>query len=195
MKNTRQDTVNNICMKIGIYISQMVYEGTGVGRYVKELTTALIKHAPQHDYVLFGSSLRKKEPLIAFGETMKKLSPNVQVHIISFPPTIMDILWNTLHIIPISWFIGNVDVFWSSDWTQPPIDKKTVGITTVHDVSFLRFPESFPKGIRIVQKRRMRRAVQECSLFLCDSEITKQDLMTYYHVKNDACTVVYPGIQ
>lgn len=182
-----------IYMVIGIDVSQSVYTGTGVGKYVREMTKALVQQAPEHTYVLFGSSLRQQQALIAFGNEVKAYAKNVYVKIFPLPPTILDILWNKLHILPIHWFIGHVDVFWSSDWTQPPLGNTTIGLTTIHDVSFLRFPESFHKTIVAVQRRRLARAKKECRLFLCDSEATKQDVKRLLHISDNQLVVIYPG--
>jgi glycosyltransferase involved in cell wall biosynthesis len=180
-------------MRIGIDISQIIYEGTGVGRYVRELVSTLIRLFPEHEYVLFGSSLRKRNILFKFTEQMKNISPNVKAVLWLIPPTILDILWNKFHILPVTWLIGSIDVFWSSDWTQPPL-AKAKGVTTIHDLSFLRYPESFHKKIIEVQNRRLNRAKKECSRFFCDSEATKNDVIDYCHISADKCIVVYPGI-
>ena len=180
-------------MTIGIDISQIVFTGTGVAKYVEQMTKAIITFAPNNKYILFGASLRQQKKLHEFGEQFKKLSKNVLVVYVPIPPTILDFLWNKLHIIPITWFTGHLDVFWSSDWTQPPIPKSTIGMTTIHDVSFLVYPESFPEIIRTVQKRRLRFAKKECSLFLCDSQATKEDVVNKLHIPKEACVVIYPG--
>ena len=179
-------------MRIGIDISQAVYAGTGVGKYVRELIPRLIKMAPQHEFVLFAGTLRQKQSIQKLLRSIQKISPNVEVVIMPLPPTFLDFLWNTLHIFPITWFIGHVDVFWSSDWTQPPLGN-AVGMTTIHDVSFLHFPESFHKKIVSVQRRRLLHALQECSVFLCDSEATKRDVEEYIGIKKNKLFVVYPG--
>ncbi|MFZ2025172.1 MAG: glycosyltransferase [Microgenomates group bacterium] len=181
-------------MRIGIDISQVVYEGTGVGRYVRELIPRVIAASPEHTFILFAGSLRRKNKIDAFVRPILKTSKNVEVKIVPVPPKLLDVLWNVLHIIPIDWFIGHVDVFWSSDWTQPPLSKKTIGITTIHDVSFLHFPESFPKEILHVQRRRILRTLHECALFLCDSEATKKDVAEYIGIKESKLLVVYPGV-
>jgi len=181
-------------MRIGIDISQVVYEGTGVGRYVRELIPRVIAASPEHTFVLFAGSLRRKNTIDVFVRGVLKKSKNVEVKIVPVPPKLLDLLWNVLHIMPIDWFIGPVDVFWSSDWTQPPLPKKTIGITTIHDVSFLHFPESFNHEILVVQRRRILRAMTECSLFLCDSEATKKDVAEYIGIKESKLIVVYPGV-
>lgn len=178
-------------MVIGIDISQIVYEGTGVGTYVEELVRALVTHDTKNQYVLFGSSLRRKDVFYRFYTSLKSVD-RVTLRVFSFPPAILDILWNTLHIVPIEYFIGAIDIFWSSDWTQPPL-KHAKGITTIHDVSFLRYPETFSSIIREVQARRMKQAQKECSLFLCDSEATKRDVQSFFKIPRHALRVVYPG--
>lgn len=179
-------------MRIGIDISQVVYEGFGVGRYVKEMVLSMTRLAPEHEYILFAGTLRQKTKLLQFVQLVKKHAPHVRSTIVPLPPTLLTILWNVLHIIPITWFIGPVDAFWSSDWTQPPLGGAR-GLTTIHDVSFLRYPESFPEVIISVQKQRLQRAMKENALFLCDSHATKRDVMEFLHIPESKLRVVYPG--
>ena len=178
-------------MRIGIDISQIVHEGTGVGNYVRELVRTLIAQDSSNEYILFGASLRKKS---VFEEFYRSLGArkHVKLRTFSLPPTLLDILWNYLHIVPIERFIGNVDVFWSSDWTQPPLGR-AIGMTTIHDVSVLLYPNSFHKKILSVQKRRLGRAKIECSVFLCDSEATKNDCIRLLKIEETKLKVVYPG--
>lgn len=179
-------------MKIGIDISQMVYEGTGVARYVRELVTSLIKEDTKNEYVLFGASLRKQAVFAAFVASLH--ASNAHLVTVSLSPRILDILWNRLHIFPIETFTGPIDVFWSSDWTQPPL-KHAKGMTTIHDLSFLRFPDEHASIISEVHKRRLARAKQECQKFLCDSEATRDDVMNYLNIPKEKLVVVYPGFR
>ena len=178
-------------MRIGIDISQIVYDGTGVGNYVRELVRTLVTRDSSNDYILFGASLRKKSVFKTFYRSLGA-PKNVQLKVVSLPPTLLDILWNRLHILPVESFIGNVDVFWSSDWTQPPL-KNAKGMTTIHDVSVLLYPNSFHKKILSVQKRRLKQAKKECSTFLCDSEATKNDCIKLLKIDGSKLHVVYPG--
>ncbi len=177
-------------MKIGIDISQIVYEGTGVGRYVREIVKSLIERDHENEYVLFGASLRKRHIFYTYFEKIRNY--RITLVTVPIPPTILDFLWNTLHIIPIERFTGKIDIFWSSDWTQPPL-KKAKGMTTIHDVSFLHYPESFDATIVAVQKRRLAQAKKECQTFLCDSETTKTDVKKLLHIDEKKLRVVYPG--
>ncbi len=179
-------------MTIGIDISQIVHEGTGVGEYVRSLVQALITLDHRNDYILFGASLRKLTAFTVYVQEISKLNPRVRLVTVPIPPTILEVLWNTLHIVPVEWLIGPVDVFWSSDWTQPPL-KKAKGVTTIHDVSFLRYPETFSKAIIDVQKRRLSWAKRECEAIFCDSEATRKDVVELFGVSGSRLRVVYPG--
>lgn len=177
-------------MRIGIDISQMVHEGTGVARYVRELTRAIIEADHKHEYVLFGASFRKRHMFEEFVTTLPR--GRVILVPVPLPVRFFDVLWNVLHVAPIEWFIGDVDVFWSSDWTQPPLAHAR-GITTIHDLSFIRFPDEHDETIKTVHARRLRWVKKECTRILCDSEATKQDVTTLLDIPQSKLTVVYPG--
>lgn len=179
-------------MRIGIDISQIVYEGSGVSTYVRKMVESLLSIDSHNAYVLFGSSLRNRSKLSEFADSIRKKYPNVTFRFLPLPPTLLDILWNKLHVIPIEWIIGNVDVFWSSDWTQPPLARAR-GITTIHDVSFLHYPETFAQTIIDVQKRRLAWVKRECKAIFCDSEATKMDVIRLLGFENIQLQVVYPG--
>src|SRR5437868_13875887 len=106
-------------MKIGIDISQLAYEKTGVANFLTQLVQNLMRIDKKNEYVLFYSSLRRKFKNPSFAKAMVG-KQNVKIKKFKIPPTVLDILWNKLHIVPIEWFIGDVDIFISSDWTQLP---------------------------------------------------------------------------
>src|SRR3989344_1963338 len=162
-------------MRIGIDISQIVY-GTGVSNYTKKLVENLLKIDHKNQYVIFGSSLRQKGKLKKFQKSLSGFE-NVEFKLSSFPPLALDFIWNRLHIYPIEKFIGPVDIFHSSDWTQPKINSEnTKKVTTVHDMVPYLFPSSVHKKIISVQKRRMHHVAKEVDMIIADSESTKEDL-------------------
>lgn len=180
-------------MRIGIDISQIVYEGTGVARYVRLLVRELLTQDTENTYILFGASLRRRREFLKFFETIKSIHHDLQLVVLPIPPSVLDFFWNRLHIIPIEWLIGPVDIFWSSDWTQPPL-MTARGVSTIHDLAIFRYPESFANIIVDVQKRRLHWAKKECDLFLCDSLATLNDAIEYLAIPRTKLRVVYPGI-
>lgn len=176
-------------MKIAIDISQIAHEGTGVSAYVRKLVSALVRSDTVNEYILFGASLRKRNVFSAFAKTLYR---RVRLVSVPIPPTLLDVLWNRLHVVPAEWFVGNVDIFWSSDWTQPPL-AHAKGVTTIHDISFMRYPETFAHIIIDIQKRRLQRAKDACGVFFCDSEATKDDAELLLGIDKTKLRVVYPG--
>ncbi len=111
---------------------------------------------------------------------------------VAIGPTLLDILWNRFHIIPVENFTGPLDVFWSSDWTQPPLIHAR-GITTIHDLTTIRFPKEMDKRIVQTHARRLGWVKKECVAILCDSDATKQDVMELLDIPEHRLRVVYPG--
>ena len=167
-------------MRIGIDISQIIHEGTGVAHYTRNLVENLLKADKKNEYVLFFSSLRRKPPKL----------PNIRAF--KIPPTLLEFLWNRLHICPIEWFIGEVDVFLSSDWVQPPTIRARK-VTTIHDLSPWKYPETLHPQIVTVHKRRMKWVKRECDLIICDSEATKKDAMKILKIPEKKLKVIYLG--
>lgn len=181
-------------MRIGIDISQIVYEGTGVANYTKNLVENLLKIDKENDYVLFFSSLRRQFLIsnLQFLNKFKIPNSKCQIKTFKLPPTLLDILWNRLHILPIEWLIGPVDVFFSSDWTQPPTIRAKK-VTTLHDLSILKFPKEHHPEIVATQKRRLRWVKKECDLIICDSLATKRDAIKILGIEKKRLRVIYPG--
>ncbi len=158
-------------MKIAIDISPILY-GTGVSIYTKNLVENLIKINNENEYVLFGGSLRRQNELKDFANNFNK---NVTGKISTISPTLADLLWNRLHILTIERLIGNVDLVHTSDWSEPPAKAKKV--TTIHDLSPLKFPKLTHPKILSVHKRKLAWVREESNKIIVPSEATKKDLI------------------
>lgn len=165
-------------MKIGIDISQIIY-GTGVSVYTKNLVENLLKIDKENEYLLFGGTLRRRTDILS-------LFPKAKVFPI--PPTLADFLWNRLHVFPIEKLIGEIDVFHSSDWSQPP--SKAFKVTTVHDLIPLKFPKLIHPLILAVHKRRLEWVKKEVDRVIVPSICTKEDLITH-GIDEEKVKVIY----
>lgn len=175
-------------MRIGIDISQLAYPQTGVANYVGNLVENLLKLDKDNEYILFFSSLRGQIK----NEKLKIKNGNIKLKTFKIPPTLLDLLWNRFHIIPVEWFIGDVDVFLSSDWTQPPT-KKAKKVTILYDLLVYKFPQEMHPKIVATQKRRLAWVTKECDQIICISEATKKDAMEILGIEEERLAVVYPG--
>ncbi len=178
-------------MKIGIDISQIIYEGTGVGSYTKNLVENLLKLEGQDEIVLFGSSLRQYYKLNNFYQKVRNLG-NIDYSFFHIPEKVLNILWNDIHIIGVDNLLGSVDVFHSSDWIQPP--SKAKKITTIHDLVVYKYPDLSDPYIVSTQKKRLKLVKKECDLIIAVSESTKKDIVEILGIPEEKIRVVYPGI-
>jgi glycosyltransferase involved in cell wall biosynthesis len=151
-------------LKVGIDVSQIIY-GTGVSDYTINLVQSLQKLGSELDLTLFGSSLRQQSAI-------KSIFPATKTY--PFPPTLLHYLWNILHVVPIEKFIGKIDVFHTSDWTQPP--SKASSVTTVHDLSPILFPQEMGKSIVSAHTSRLKWATKSCKKIICVSQSTANDM-------------------
>ncbi len=174
-------------MKIGIDISQLAYENTGIANYLKNLVESLTGVDNKNQYILFYSSLRGKLPNLNID------NPNVYIKKFKIPPTILDLLWNKLHIIPIESFIGDVDIFISSDWTEPPV-KKAKKATILYDLIIYKYPKETAQKIVETQKRKLKWVKKEVDKVLCISQATKKDAIEILGIDEKRLEVISAGI-
>lgn len=178
-------------MKIGIDISQLAYSNTGVANYLSNLVENLVTLDQQNEYILFGSSLRQSVKYQVLRSKYKGRE-NIKLKTFRFPPTFLDFLWNKLHVLPIENLIGEVDIFITSDWTEPPV-KKAKKATILYDLIVYKYPTETAKKIIEVQKRKLKWVKKESDIIFCISEATKKDAKEILGIEEKKLFVIYPG--
>lgn len=166
-------------MVVGMDISQLAHMG-GVGVYTQKLAEELVK-LPDLEMKFFYSSLRKPY----HGNL-----PNVKQF--KLPPTAFELLFNNLRYPKIESFIGKIDIFHSSDWSQPRTDAKKV--TTFHDVIPLKYPDWSQPKIVNVHKKRLKIVEEEIDKVIAVSESTKKDLIRFSQIPPEKIVVIYEGV-
>lgn len=165
-------------MKVGFDISQMAHRG-GVATYTGNITRELSKN-PKLDMVYFYSSLRKP-----YKEKLKNVKS------FRLPPVLCELLFNRWRNVSIEKFIGHLDIFHSSDWTQPKSKAKKV--TTYHDLVPLKYPQwSNPKIVE-VHKRRLDLVEREIDMVIAVSQSVKNDLLEVSRIPKDKIVVISEG--
>jgi glycosyltransferase involved in cell wall biosynthesis len=176
-------------MKIALDITQVQYQGTGIGNYTAQLTDGLLKIDDKNKYLLFGTSIRQYQTLKKFAGKYK----SAEQQIYPFPPTLTELIFNQYHHLPIENFIGNIDIFHASDWSHPKVEKAKM-VTTIHDLSPIIFPEyQHPKTIA-VYKRGLKLVQKEADAVITDSQASKADIVKHLNIDPDKIHVVYLGI-
>lgn len=176
-------------MKLGIDISQIVYQGSGVGRFTNGLTRAICTYDETNEWHFFFSSFRRNLPKEIENLILKR---QFKLHRQDIPPTVLSLLWNDVHFIDVQNMTGRLDWFITSDWTEPPATCKKA--TIVHDLAYKRYPETVASSIRSTQEKRLRWVSRESKVLFADSESTKKDIQDFLHIPPQHITVIYPGV-
>lgn len=160
----------------------------GIGRYVRDLIAALARQDDQTEYRLF-----------AAGQTPHYL-PDPPAPNFTWRPARLNAewfarIWHRAHVpIPVEWWTGPITLLHAPDFTLPPTRKKTRTILTVHDLSFVRAPETATPSLRAYLSHVVPRSVVRSDLVLADSKATRQDLMSLYRTPPEKVHVLYSGV-
>ncbi len=104
-------------------------------------------------------------------------------------------VWHRLRLpIPIEVVIGKVDLFHSPDFMLPPTLPGVPTLLTVHDLSFIRDPDSAWPSLRAFLMQAVPRSVKRATHVLADSRATKNDLIELFGTPADKITVLYSGV-
>ena len=185
-------------MRIAVDYTSAARQGAGIGRYARELLDAILAAPSPHDFVLLtaagglGAAWRDEQArLRALAATPKRL------HFRSLPLTDnwMARLWQRLRLpLPAELLTGRTDCFYSPDFVLPPLTRRTTALLTVHDLSFLRHPETFTPALRRYLEDAVPRSVARADFILADSEATRRDLIALLRVPPGRITVLYSGL-
>jgi glycosyltransferase involved in cell wall biosynthesis len=181
-------------MKIGIDISQIVYQGSGVSRFTQGFVNSILKYDKQNQWLFFFMGLRKKLDPDLEG---KILMSNHHLFKLPIPPTFSSLFFNEFHnlskFLTFNFkFLNSLDWFVTSDWSEIPL--KTNKVTIVHDLVYLRFPETVHPKIKKTQEKRLYWVKKESKIIFVDSQSTKDDLINFLKINPKIIVVNYPGI-
>lgn len=173
---------------IGIDYTPAYEQGGGIGRYVRELIGALATLDTDTDYRLFVAGAdRAKLPALP--------GANFQWRTTRLSPKWTARLWQRVRLpIPVECFTGALQVYHATDFTLPPTLPKTRTLLTVHDLSFVRAPETASPKLRAYLNAVVPRSVRAADHILADSQATKDDLIALYDAPPDKISVLLSGI-
>jgi glycosyltransferase involved in cell wall biosynthesis len=104
-------------------------------------------------------------------------------------------LWYRLRLpLPVQLVTGPIDLFHSPDFVLPPVSGRIPTLLTVHDLSFVHSPETFPAQLVSYLNRVVPWSVGRATHILADSLATKQDLIDVWQVPAEKVTVLYCGV-
>jgi glycosyltransferase involved in cell wall biosynthesis len=185
-------------VNIAIDYTAAARQGAGIGRYARELVYAILAAGSPHRFVLMAATA-------GLGERWEREQQRLRETVIS-PTTLtfrdlpltdnwMARLWQRLRLpVPAEWITGRVNVFYSPDFVLPPLRPNTRALLTVHDLSFLRHPETFPPKLGAYLEKAVPRSIARADHILADSDATRNDLIDVLHVPPAKVTTLYGGV-
>ncbi len=177
-------------MRIGFDATSAVRQGAGIGRITRELLRALTQRDHANTYRLIYAA-----PPKAPAQPLPPLGPNFRVRHLPFDDLWLARLWHRARVpFPVNFLTGGIDLFHAPDFTLPPTLPGTRTLLTVHDLSFVRDPESAVPVLRAYLNRVVPRSVARATHVLADSQATRADLIDLYGTAPEKITVLYSGV-
>ncbi len=172
--------------RVGINGTLVHNEPSGLGVYSQEMLLELLATKSQFDFIVYTSSDRLIQSYPGKVTPASPLtSPDRR-----FLGNILRILWQQT-VLPLSLRKQRASLVYSpvpEGIFYPHLRQ----IITIHDVIPFKYPELYPK-----QKYHFYYAVpillRHSQAVICDSESTKNDVMTYYRVEGERIRVIHPG--
>ena len=178
-------------VKIAIDYTPAVRQIAGVGRYTRSLVQALIHTAPDDSYTLLYAGAAPAIPLSAgVDEESRRDGGAVTLRRLPVPERLLTVLWHRWRVpLWADLCSPGSAVFYSPNFVLPPL-LHAKGVVTVHDLSFLRYPETHDPGLVAFLTAAVPRAVRAAALVLADSEHTRQDTIALLGVPAEKTAVL-----
>ncbi|HPY08428.1 MAG: glycosyltransferase family 4 protein [Patescibacteria group bacterium] len=166
---------------------------SGISEYTANLLSALLKIDKQNHYELYYNSF--KSPV----ERLQKFTgENSQLIGTRYPNKLFNYLLQKILAWPkldkVSTSEGKVDLFFTPHFNFISLKAGTKFVLTVHDVSFLRYPEFFSWRKNIWHKLLgVKKLIRRADQIIAVSENTKADLIELLGVNPEKVTVIYSG--
>jgi glycosyltransferase involved in cell wall biosynthesis len=160
------------------------YRGAGINRYIYSLLLALPQVDGRNRYTAFlGEERMRGQSLSALSLRFSRL-PTVK--------PVVRILWEQL-IQPFELLKENIDLLHSMAYALP-LACPARSVVTVHDLSFLLFPQAFNRAKRLYLTAATRQAVRQADAVIAVSASTRRDVVRLLGVPEEKVAVVPNGI-
>jgi glycosyltransferase involved in cell wall biosynthesis len=174
-------------MRVCLDIQSAVTQRAGVGRYTRLLAEHLSGCMGPHDeFVAFYFDFQRQgEPPRIPGARLKAWR--------HLPGRVIQKAWKTLDWPPFDRLAGPADVFHFPNFIRPPL-RRGASVVTIHDLAFLRHPDTIESGNYDYLSRRIHRTVEWADAILTVSEFTASEVQELLHVPRSRIHAVWSGL-
>jgi glycosyltransferase involved in cell wall biosynthesis len=175
-------------MKVSIELQPCLKNKSGIGVYTYELTKRLenfkdIKFQGNIFNFLNRNDIEQDIPDLTLNKNICSL----------FPYSIYRRIWRCMPIKYNVLFRNDADIYQFFNFIVPTNISGKV-ITTIHDLTYILYPETMDKKNRERLKKDMINTVNRVDYILTISENSKNDIIKYLNIPEDKITVIYPGV-
>jgi glycosyltransferase involved in cell wall biosynthesis len=169
--------------RIAIDVTSYLASRTGVGICVAELMNALLASAGEDTFTLCAVSARRGASTL-----LKQRFPYNEIRVRHVPIRILSPLVDKSAWPNVETIFGAADVFHASPFLVPA-SKKTALVTTVYDLTPIRFPE-FHLPSNLFTVKQLQRRLDRAHLIIVPSVTTVRDLQDFGLVSPDRVRVI-----
>ena len=174
-------------MRLGVDIRVLMdnyYSGVSV--FTFNLLSSLLKKDKLNTYRFFCNSFKRKKIDLSPENTVQTFYPN---KIFNY------LLQKNFSYPKLDKIVGGVDLFYSPHINFSSFSSKVKKVITIHDLSFLRYPEFFSQRKNFWHKSvNISKKIKDFDKIIAVSDNTKNDLVELLKINEDKIEVIYPGI-
>jgi len=160
-------------------------EEGGITQYLENLLPRLIQFGKNDTFKLFYNGLNKRKLNYPWLNL-----PNVKLYEFRFPNRLFEFLK-----IKIDKLLNGIDVFFSPHFLISPLSEKVKKILTIHDLSFIYYPDFFDFKRKIWHWRiNPKKQINSADKIISVSQSTKNDIVNIYKIPDYKIEVIYSGI-
>lgn len=178
-------------MRIAYDATAAATQSAGVGRYTRELLRELLTLDPDDEYQLITAASNAESR-----QLMDQLPPGAARELRRLPGgyRATTIIWQRLRApMPIDLLVRPFDVFHATDFVAPPSRRPIV--TTVHDISYLRFPQFGDERLVQYLTAAVPRAIARSARVITDSATVAAEIAEAYPEARDRIVAIPIGVR
>jgi len=177
-------------MRIFIDIRSLdAHFASGVPGYVKLLVENMLAEAPEERYIFFANSFRRNLEKTDLPQKYKGTWLNFGI-----PNRLFDSVNHFLKLPKIDKLVP-ADVFFSPHFNILSFQNPNKHVLTVHDISFLHYPDFFSRRKQIWHwQQKWREQMENAGRIIANSDFTAQDLSETLKLDPKKITRIYPGV-
>lgn len=174
-------------MKVCLDIQASLGQRAGVGRYVRELLAHLGAEAGTDELSAFYFDFKRTG--------LEAPPPGAELRACRWMPgRVAQAAWKRLGFPPFDWFAGAADLYHFPNFIRPPLSRGKRSVVTIHDVSFLRMPETTEARNLAWLSAEIRQTAEKADAILTDSRFSAREICELLEVPPEKVFPVWLGV-